>query len=345
MARRILYGVQATGNGHISRSREIVKALKARGCDVTVVFSGRKREELWDVGDFEPFHVFRGLTFVVKQGIIRPMATALQLHIRELFRDIRSFDPRGYDLVVTDFEPVTARIARRNRIPSLGLGHQYAVRYGLPGPRGGLLDRFIIRFFAPAPTEIGFHWDHFGHPILPPVMPPTLQPSNTVEDDKVLVYLPWEDSNSVHAFLSTAGSHRFVVYTKQEHGESTETLRYRSFSREGFLHDMDTSAGVICNAGFQLMSECIHMGKRLLVTPIQGQFEQESNAWLAGHLGLGTAMHGLKPDVLTRWLDSPVPRRRDYGAVADLVAAWLADGELAEYRDFVESVWRQTGHA
>ena len=37
MGLRILYGVQGTGNGHISRSREIIRHLKAEGHDVEVI--------------------------------------------------------------------------------------------------------------------------------------------------------------------------------------------------------------------------------------------------------------------------------------------------------------------
>ena len=33
---KILYGVQATGNGHISRSREVIRNLKNMGQDVQV---------------------------------------------------------------------------------------------------------------------------------------------------------------------------------------------------------------------------------------------------------------------------------------------------------------------
>ena len=37
----ILYGISATGNGHISRSRILISALKKRGHNITVLFSGR----------------------------------------------------------------------------------------------------------------------------------------------------------------------------------------------------------------------------------------------------------------------------------------------------------------
>ena len=41
---RILYGVQGTGNGHITRARTMLPALQAAGIDVDFVFSGRPSE-------------------------------------------------------------------------------------------------------------------------------------------------------------------------------------------------------------------------------------------------------------------------------------------------------------
>ena len=48
----ILYGVQGTGNGHISRSREIIRHLKDRGHHVEVILSGRAPDAFWDMDDF-----------------------------------------------------------------------------------------------------------------------------------------------------------------------------------------------------------------------------------------------------------------------------------------------------
>ncbi len=51
---RILFGVQGTGNGHISRSRELVRKLKSDGHEVEVLVSGRKEEELKEIEVFQP---------------------------------------------------------------------------------------------------------------------------------------------------------------------------------------------------------------------------------------------------------------------------------------------------
>lgn len=103
---KILYGVQATGNGHICRSREVVSELKLRGHEVQVILSGRKPDLLREMEVFEPYTVRRGLTFVTLKGKLNPLRTAMQLNFPRFFRDIASFDPSGFDLVVTDFEPI-----------------------------------------------------------------------------------------------------------------------------------------------------------------------------------------------------------------------------------------------
>ncbi len=76
---KILYGVQATGNGHISRSREVIRNLKNLGHDVRVILSGRDPSLLWDMEVFEPFDAFRGLTFITARGEVKYFATACNL--------------------------------------------------------------------------------------------------------------------------------------------------------------------------------------------------------------------------------------------------------------------------
>ncbi|MGD8901501.1 MAG: glycosyltransferase family protein, partial [Desulfobacterales bacterium] len=129
---KILYGVQATGNGHISRSREVIQHLKDLGHEVRVILTGRDPALLWEMETFEPYDTFRGLTFISRRGKVRIIRTTLQLNLFQFYRDIASYDASGFDLVVTDFEPVAARIARRNKIPSIGVGHQYAFLHDIP---------------------------------------------------------------------------------------------------------------------------------------------------------------------------------------------------------------------
>ena len=114
---KVLYGIQTTGNGHINRSHEVVRELKTSDHEVQVVFSGRKQNRFIDIEQFEPYTNYAGLTFETHRGKLNPIKTAVKLNLWQYFQDILSFDAGGYDLVLTDFEPITARIASRNRIP------------------------------------------------------------------------------------------------------------------------------------------------------------------------------------------------------------------------------------
>ncbi|MGA9476495.1 MAG: hypothetical protein WBV21_01870 [Desulfobacterales bacterium] len=46
------------------------------------------------------------------------LKTAFTLNLPRFYRDICTYDAAGIDLVITDYEPLSARIARRFRIPS-----------------------------------------------------------------------------------------------------------------------------------------------------------------------------------------------------------------------------------
>lgn len=49
---RILYGVQGTGNGHLSRARVMAKALVEHNIQVDFLFPGRKPEDFFDMECF-----------------------------------------------------------------------------------------------------------------------------------------------------------------------------------------------------------------------------------------------------------------------------------------------------
>jgi uncharacterized protein (TIGR00661 family) len=336
----ILYGVQATGNGHISRSREIIAALKKAGHSVGVILSGRDPAQLWDMDIFQPYTVYKGMTLEFERGKMCYLKTARSLAIRQLYRDVRAYrSPCAFDVALIDFEPVTARIARRLRIPSIGIGHQYAFNYNVPVAKRDPIARWILRCFAPADQSIGLHWHHFGHPILPPVVPSIS--SGAVQDNKILVYLPFEEQSDVLRLLQPFSTYDFYYYTAVSEPRDEGTVHLRPFSRTGFIDDLRTCSGVICNAGFELASEALHIGKKLLVKPLAGQLEQTSNALALQVLKLGDAMNTLSPDAVQNWLERDAPAPQAYPDVAQLIADWIAHGD---WKDTARLVARAWGH-
>ncbi|MGP4763387.1 MJ1255/VC2487 family glycosyltransferase, partial [Klebsiella pneumoniae] len=87
---------------------------------------GRPTDQLFAMEQFGQFQTRSGLSFVTEQGQINYLKTALQSKPWQLWQDVRALDCRAYDLVLTDFEPVTALAARRQQVRSVAFGHQYA---------------------------------------------------------------------------------------------------------------------------------------------------------------------------------------------------------------------------
>lgn len=67
-----------------------------------------------------------------------------------------------------------------------------------------------------------------------------------------------------------------------------------------------SSSGVICNAGFQLTSEALFLGKKMMVIPMQGQYEQLCNAEALSKFG-AKVLSGITSDFkeqLKTWIES-----------------------------------------
>jgi len=339
---RILYGVQGTGNGHISRSREIIRNLKADGHDVQVIVSGRAPALLWEMEVFEPFVALEGLTFSTRRGRLQYFSTVRRLNFSRFYSDIRRWDIRGVDLVITDFEPATARIARRHRLPSIGVGHQYAFRYRIPITGFDPVALFVIRNFAPAEHCLGLHWHHFEQPILPPIIPTRMPVEFAPIPNKILVYLPFEEIEDIRRLLAPFEAHRFFIYHQLPAASDEGHLRLRTYSRQGFLEDLAESSGVITNAGFELASEALHLGKKILVKPLARQMEQMSNAKALAVLKLGTVMKRLDRETVDGFLAKrPVAAVR-YPDVARMIADWIGAGDWADVSGLSRLAWERT---
>lgn len=340
---RILYGIQATGNGHISRSREIVLALKAMGHEISVIFSGRDPKLLKETEIFEPYVVFQGLTLHSSKGKVEYLKTLSQLNIIRTFKDIFSYKATDFDLVITDFEPISAGIAKWNKIFSIGISHQYAFCHKVPLVPGKRFSYAVLKNFAVADYLIGLHWHHFNQPILPPIIPDYLKQNYKEVSRKVLVYLPFEAPEDIQRLLIPLSDYQFHIYNSKQITENVDHLHYHAHSREAFLQDLVESEAIICNAGFQLCSEALHLGKRLLVKPLLQQIEQESNALTLSHLNLAKINSELDKETILEWLGKSTERPPvfSYPNVARKIAEWITQKRWDTLQDLVKTLWKE----
>ncbi|MFW5889490.1 MAG: glycosyltransferase family protein [Bacillota bacterium] len=325
----ILYGVQATGNGHINRSREVVKELKKNN-QVEVIFSGREESKIKNVEDFKPYRVYKGITYKTKNGNIDYIETIKDLGLIEFNKNIYDYNG-NHDLIITDFEPITCKISQKSKIPSIGLAHQYnLVQEVIPS--------FITKIFAPADIEIGINWWHFNNNIIPPILPKNLK-SNTIKN-KILVYLPWHDYN-VYKKLNIYKEYNFVCYDPRvDNVTYMDNVIINPIDRKNFIEDLQSCEGVLANAGFQLSSEAISLSKKLFVIPLKGQFEQELNAKNLQLLNLGMSANDIDSSLFEFWLKKEQDYRNNIwnNLVVEEFVRWIENG-YEDLTSFIKSIW------
>lgn len=340
---RILYGVQATGNGHINKSREVIKELKNRGHDVSVIFSGRKKD-FWSIEDFEPYRTFRGLTFSTKNGKIDLIKTSLNLNFFVFYNDIYTLNKLEghYDLVISDFEPIATRFAKKRGIPCINLSHQSSFYYNnIPYRLVDFPSIYITQKFAKGDINIGVHWNHFGNEnIIPPIIRPNLT-SRTIKN-KYLVYLSFENTKRIINVFSKFPNQTFFIYTANKF-ENTENSFYCPFSREGFINDLEECEGVICNAGFELISEALSIGKKILVKPVKKQMEQESNIKCVNALDLGMTTRTINKKSIEQYLNSDKTKIIKWPQTSKLFVDWLEEGDWNNVSKLNYTCWKNIG--
>lgn len=327
---KVLYGVQGTGNGHLSRARAMAAAFDGSDLDVDFLFSGRPADRFFDMQCFGDYRVRQGMTFANIDGRVDYLRTVLRNNYWQFVRDVVALDLRTYDYIITDFEPITAWAGRLRRKTVISMGHQPSFDHPVPVANRDFRTALVLKLFAPGNVRVGMHWDKFDAPILPPLL--YAGPCPVVKKDrKILIYLPFEPQRHVHKVLSRLSDFDFFIYAPGSEHRTVGNLQLRPTSLKGFQADLHDCAAVICNAGFELSSECLSLGKRLLVKPQGRQMEQASNALALRQLGYGAVIEKLDAEIIRDWLahDTPVPRMY-VPDVAKAITRWLEAGDFGE---------------
>lgn len=325
---RILYAIQGTGNGHLSRAMEVIPHFRRRA-EVDVLLSGTQCElEL-------PFPVryrFHGLSFIFgKKGGIDLYATYASNRFRHFMREVNSLPVRDYDLIVSDFEPISSWACYIHGKPCIGLSNQAALFTG-GVPLAATIDpvgRFILNHYAPVTRSYGFHFQRYNPTITTPIIRKEVRQMAVTDLGHVTVYLPAHDTDKVLLLLGMFPQQRWEVFAKRATGiEEHGNVTVRPISGRKFLESMASGSGVLCAAGFGTTTEALFMRKKLCVIPMKGQFEQQCNAVALAEMG-AKVLPSLKRKhlpALKAWLAEESKIRVNYPDNADmLVSRILSD--------------------
>jgi len=305
----IIYALSGQGRGHTSRAMAIAAELRRQSHAITFCGGGTAQKILEDEGErmipvpalrqvMEANRIQYSKTIRCNGKILLRMPTVVE-RLTDTFRDLSP------DLLITDFEAFSPRAAQRLDLPVVSFNHQQVVtemEYDLPmsyWPAAALASA-AIRWIAPTNPEHVLLTSFFFAPLkqparttlVPPIIRPAVQARTPSHKEHVLVYYNHPDGACHVIDTLQQVDVPFIMYCSDPPDTACQqsNVRIKPPSLNGFLDDLATSSGVICTAGFTLISEALYLGKPLLVVPNQGIFEQTLNALFLEREGLGRAV-------------------------------------------------------
>lgn len=283
---KILYAIQGTGNGHLSRARDIIPELE-KHARLDVMVSGIQADVSLQI---PPKYRCKGMSFIFgKKGGIDFWRTYKKNYIRCFLREISALPVEQYDLVINDFEPVSAWACRRKKIPCIGLSHQSAViAKGAPQPQHtDYFGRFILKNYAPVNEAYGFHFRNFSARIFTPIIRRQVRNLRICDQKHYTVYLPAYDDAVLVKNFSEFPHIKWKIFSKHcKKSYQNKNISVFPIDNHTFLESMAACQGVLCGAGFETPAEALFLQKKLLVIPMRGQYEQHCNAAALSVMGV-----------------------------------------------------------
>ena len=315
---KILYAIQGTGNGHIARAEDIVPELKRHG-DLDLFVSGAQA----DIALSHPVkYKSKGLSFYFgKNGGVDIVKTFKKNSSRKVYNEISTFPVEKYDLVINDFEPITAWACSRKNIPCIALSHQSALlSQKVPKPRHyDPIGDWILKHYAPAKSHVGFHFSEFDKNIFTPVIRARVRNAEVKVKDHYTVYLPAYDDKKLVQQLLEFPKVKWHIFSKHlKRPFHIGKISVYPVNNDEFMASITSAKGVLCGGGFETPAEALYLKKKLMVVPMKNQYEQFYNAAALKQMGVPVIKKVKKKHLpkIAEWLDTENIVEVSYGDVA-----------------------------
>jgi len=325
MRKKILYAVQGTGNGHVARARQILPIL-AKYHDVDVFLGGNQSEVALP---FVPKFYSRGLVMHYnKKGGVSIWKTIVKNNYFLLLRDIFQVPVQQYDLVINDFEFVTAWACKLRKWSCLQMSHQASfLSKNSPRPEAKQwMGEFILKNYAPSDQAIGFHFEMYDGFILPPIIRDEIRQLKRSKQNHITVYLPAFHHDYLLGFFKQIPNVNWHIFSKfANESVQVNNVFIKPINNELFIESFGYATGVICGAGFETPAEALFLEKKLMVLPISGQYEQACNAAALAQLGV-TVVQNIDKDFIQSvmvWLNKPALAAHHYTDFTEILLSTL----------------------
>jgi uncharacterized protein (TIGR00661 family) len=316
---KILYAIQGTGNGHLSRARDIIPILQQKG-ELDILISGNQAdiELLYPVK-----YRFAGMGFTFgKKGGVDFLQTYKELHFKTLRNEISKLPVEDYDIVISDFEPVSSWACFLKHKPCIALSHQSAVlsKWSPKPAKKDFFAQSFMKYYAPSTAQYSFHFERFSDTMFTPVIRQEVRQLEITDKGHYTVYLPSYDDDRLLKNLKAFKDVKWEVFSKHNTvAIMDKNVSIMPINNKVFINSMASSTGVLCGAGFETPAEALFLGKKLLVIPMKHQYEQHCNAAALDYMGI-PVMKSLKEKhhhKIESWIEKGTPIAVNYPDITE----------------------------
>lgn len=299
---RILYGLCGVGIGHAVRGKVILNHLKKKH-EVMIICSHKPYEYLSKI--FNNVHKIEGFELEFKRnGILESLTVLNNLkkfsrknynQLKEIIEKIKKFNP---DYVISDWETLSSFVAKKLKIPLISIDNQHFLMKGhFKVPKKYFFDYLKTKMVISLLMKKANYYiissfystklkkKEKGVFLVPPVLRDEIFKAKPKKEDYFLVYQSTKTYNKLIKILRDVDA-KFIIYGFDK-VEKNGHIEFKKFNEKEFLKDLINCKGVVCNGGFTLISEAIHLKKPLFTVPIKKHFEQLLNCNYVKMLGCG----------------------------------------------------------
>lgn len=318
---KIAYGVMGYGRGHATRTAAVLPALMAQH-DVRVFAGNDAYDALasqfpttkipcigyrYDQrGKLSTPHTLVGNYPIVKDALFKGR------FYQQFKRELTDW---GVDVIITDSEIWTTRIAKDLNVPLISFDHVGIINHCLPPfPRGqwlrGHLDRLGYHWLLPKADRTLITSFYSALPksedieVVGPIIRDEIRQLNPTTGNYLLAYFNKGEHQflpHVEQALRTLGL-PVKIYGVGERAKQGE-LEFKPLSKTEFAKDLANCRALLSTCGNQTMGECLYLKKPVLVMP-EDCFEQNLNAFMVERMGIGkrTSLQRINSDIIETFL-------------------------------------------
>ena len=263
-----------------------------------------------------------GLNYTLgKNGGINFWQTFRKVRLFRFLREIKNLPVKNYDLIINDFEPVSAWAAKFKNVNCISLSHQNAVLDEASPKKGKFkIERLILKYYAPAKLKFGFHFASYSSSIFTPIIRKKIRHSSVNNKGHYTVYLPSYDHNKILEVLSEVPLVKWHIFSKK-----TKQLIFKKnvmiypINEFDFIKSITTCEGVLCGAGFETPSEALFLNKKLMVIPMKNQYEQQCNAAALEKMGVPVikTLEKKRLKKIAKWIYSDATYKVNYPDITE----------------------------